>query len=763
MDSFEKLRQREKDLPACLALTVAILLMRFVGLQGEPFSLPLYYAALVGGANLIFCAAVYLVAGALTLSLSKFLVWFLQAVFLTLSFFVFRRLRVKNPFLSPVLLLLSTLFYVFLFPAEPYTLLEPLFPLWQKTVFALLFFLSGLLFTPAVRLIEGKLFRCRLSQEELLPVAALFLLTDMGLYNVNVFVFWGFSVFFLLLYAALFCNSTLMVFALLCSLPPALSSFSPVPIALFTVCAAFILFFLPLGRLPAVLSVLFLHTAVCFFDGLYRKSVAEIVLTLLCVVLPCLLFLFLPASLWKKGEKAVSLYRENHLSRLAVNRNRAAVGERLFTLSTVFRNIAAAISDPPERSGEEQARRAIREEVVRSVCEGCPQKKRCRALDTAESLQKLIAVGCAKGRVSLIDLPVSLTATCANTSGILFCLNKQLGEYRRYALEAENAREGRRLLALQAEGVCELIKNIALEQSKPLENSNEREKALSRALAAKGVILQELFLYGEGENTQLSLTVFGKCENEKIVQAASEALGMPLLTREKLVLAADKYCFILRKKPRYDAVFGVASRKKEGVERSGDTHSVIRIDEKRFLAALSDGMGSGENARRVSENAISLLESFYRSGMPADVILPSVNKLLTFTREESFVCLDLACVDLESGRADLIKIGAPLGFIFTSGSIRVLEGESLPLGMLDDLHPSTLSLRLQDGDVLVFVSDGVTDAFGSSADLFDYLKTLSPLNPQSFAEGMLRTALSRTDGKARDDMTVLAVRIFLAA
>ena len=203
--------------------------------------------------------------------------------------------------------------------------------------------------------------------------------------------------------------------------------------------------------------------------------------------------------------------------------------------------------------------------------------------------------------------------------------------------------------------------------------------------------------------------------------------------------------------------------KKKGEAESGDTHSVIRIDEKRFLAALSDGMGSGPAARRISESALSLLESFYRAGMPGDTVLSTVNKLLTFNREESFACIDLAAVDLDSGRADIVKIGSPLGFIFSEGTIRVLEGEGLPLGMLDELHPTTLSVQLGENDILVFLSDGVTDAFGSSSDLFDYLKTLSPLNPQALADDILHTALRRTDGLARDDMTTLAVRIFTAA
>lgn len=66
------------------------------------------------------------------------------------------------------------------------------------------------------------------------------------------------------------------------------------------------------------------------------------------------------------------------------------------------------------------------------------------------------------------------------------------------------------------------------------------------------------------------------------------------------------------------------------------------------MLALSDGMGSGEYARRISDCTISLVESFYRAKMPSDTILSTVNQLLSFNREESFSCIDVATVDLDT-------------------------------------------------------------------------------------------------------------------
>ena len=228
----------------------------------------------------------------------------------------------------------------------------------------------------------------------------------------------------------------------------------------------------------------------------------------------------------------------------------------------------------------------------------------------------------------------------------------------------------------------------------------------------------------------------------------------------EIALHENKYCCIFRRKPYFDAAFGIATTAKHGQNASGDTHSVIRIDERRFMVALSDGMGSGEYARRISESTISLLESFYRAKMPSDLVLSTINKLLTFHKEETFACVDIALVNLDNGDAHIVKIGSPCGFILSDNTIKVLEGSSLPLGILDSMRPDTASYTLSENDVLLFVSDGVTDAFGSIADIYDVLKSIPANNPQQLADGLLTQAIHAYGGLPKDDMTAIAVRLF---
>ena len=176
--------------------------------------------------------------------------------------------------------------------------------------------------------------------------------------------------------------------------------------------------------------------------------------------------------------------------------------------------------------------------------------------------------------------------------------------------------------------------------------------------------------------------------------------------------------------------------------------------------ALSDGMGSGEYAKKVSSTAISLIEAFYRAEMPEGTVLNTINKLLSFNRDERFTCIDIAAVNLNTGIANFVKIGSPAGIIVRENEIKVLESQSLPLGILDNLRPTVCSEQLKNGDIVVFMSDGITSAFPSQTDLYAFLQELKPLNPQSLADKILADALARASQTVTDDMTVLCTRIF---
>jgi stage II sporulation protein E len=211
--------------------------------------------------------------------------------------------------------------------------------------------------------------------------------------------------------------------------------------------------------------------------------------------------------------------------------------------------------------------------------------------------------------------------------------------------------------------------------------------------------------------------------------------------------------------PKFDVVFGTATCPKATSKISGDCYSIIRISEDKFLLALCDGMGSGEKAERTSSLAIGLIENFYKAGFDNDIILSSINKLLSISRDEIFSALDICVIDTRSGVADFIKMGAPQSYMKHKNEIEEICGGALPLGIIQEVTPFIIKKVIRNGDFVYLFTDGISDSFRNENELADFVNNQAELNPQALAEGLINRAIE-LNGKAIDDMTVIVAKIF---
>ncbi len=741
------------------ALLFGFVLLNFALPCRETLSLSLFYASLFCGFHPLIAGAEYLAASSVSLSWEATLSAAIQAAFLLSVFYLYRRGRRDMGIERLIYLAAAQIPFVFLFPLDGYAIF-PFSAIWQKVVIAALSFLLSVFFEGGLNALLFRAFRCRLSAVQFTEISLMWLFLGAGICGaIGVPAFYAVSLTLLLFAVALLKNATAVPFSIVLSLPLCLAQGSAFPIAVYAACACFALLLCPYGRIASSLALLLCFFPAQYFEGLYDGSVSNIVFTLLACALPVLLVSLLPEKFFTRAQSSLLFYREHALPRIAINRNRRAVGERLYEVSSLFREIEGAFTEPQQsQDGTAQ----LTQKLMDTFCADCPGRRRCENAGAFASMERLVAIGRAKGQVSLVDLSADLCASCGNAAGLLFACNKLLAGYRNSVRELETARESRKLLAEQAHGVSEILRDIALEQSEEFSFS-DGENVLSHALSEAGILSSEIFVYGEGTYLTVSMTLAPNVNGRRLCAVAGAALGIPLALSEKIPLSATRSCYVLKRKPEYDAAFGIACRCKEGEQACGDTYSVLKIDERRFLVALSDGMGSGEAAREISDRTLSLLESFYKARMPSETVLNTVNRLIAYSSDEMFSCLDLASVDLDTGEADIVKIGSPVGFILSEEELRVLEGESLPIGMLDNIHPATLRAQVGENDFMLFMSDGVTSAFGSSSELFSYLSGLKPINPQSLAEEILGSALERYHGKAEDDMTVLAVKLLKSA
>jgi sigma-B regulation protein RsbU (phosphoserine phosphatase) len=100
-----------------------------------------------------------------------------------------------------------------------------------------------------------------------------------------------------------------------------------------------------------------------------------------------------------------------------------------------------------------------------------------------------------------------------------------------------------------------------------------------------------------------------------------------------------------------------------------------------------------------------------------------------------------------------------------NGGIEILDVGGLPLGIRSDVKYETASLELRPGDVLIFFTDGVIEAFNESGEEFGNTRWLNAIHnlPDSNAQQTLLFLMKRVDefvGATRqsDDITCLVFR-----
>jgi stage II sporulation protein E len=240
-----------------------------------------------------------------------------------------------------------------------------------------------------------------------------------------------------------------------------------------------------------------------------------------------------------------------------------------------------------------------------------------------------------------------------------------------------------------------------LDSGKTLKYHSKLEKILQENLMRKGFIANEILIYGSEKNITVTLILSAnEFSLTQLNHVIDSTLGFKTEITEKVNISENKIYLSFDKQTPYDAVFGVSKVAKDEYGISGDTYSVTKISNNKFLVALSDGMGSGRKAEEISSVSLSLIECFYKAGMNSQSILNTVNKLLSLYTDDCFTALDVCVIDLQTKTTDFIKYGSPYGFIVNDTGVRIIEGNSLPLGILSELKPSVCQDQLKEGDIV---------------------------------------------------------------
>jgi serine/threonine protein phosphatase PrpC len=206
------------------------------------------------------------------------------------------------------------------------------------------------------------------------------------------------------------------------------------------------------------------------------------------------------------------------------------------------------------------------------------------------------------------------------------------------------------------------------------------------------------------------------------------------------------YSLRLVNKKRVNFEYGV-SQKSLDKKACGDSYLVYEND-KVYVFAISDGMGTGNAAKKSSKLALDLLRKFMDIGFDLKQTLLSMNSILKDKySKECYSTLDLFVFNKFEGKFYFCKNGASDSYLF-NGESEIIHGNKLPLGIVDKLEIEFKEIFLKKGDCLVMASDGVSE------NNIKGIKEMLNKNSQKLSEIIIRE-----NDSVIDDRTVFVIKI----
>ena len=200
---------------------------------------------------------------------------------------------------------------------------------------------------------------------------------------------------------------------------------------------------------------------------------------------------------------------------------------------------------------------------------------------------------------------------------------------------------------------------------------------------------------------------------------------------------------------RYRVEVSVAANRPQA--ENGDRCFAFAGVECRYYVILCDGMGTGTGAVEEGIQAGRILKRLLCAGFPAEYALRSLNSLCALRSRAGAVTVDLAELQLDSGKVNVYKWGAaPSWVLRRAGSEKIGTATPPPGFSVTEGREAVERLSLRRGEVLVLLSDGV-----GGEDALHGCALSENLLPGELAARILENG----DPDTGDDATVAVVRL----
>jgi serine phosphatase RsbU (regulator of sigma subunit) len=199
----------------------------------------------------------------------------------------------------------------------------------------------------------------------------------------------------------------------------------------------------------------------------------------------------------------------------------------------------------------------------------------------------------------------------------------------------------------------------------------------------------------------------------------------------------------------------------------GDFYDFQQLSSGEWMGVLADVSGKGMCAALLSSMVLGALSMEFHAGMQPQMVLQRVNRLLCEkSLPHQFVTLFLFLLSPD-GRGQFLSAGHNPAYLYraATGKIEELASNASFLGMFECADYPSETFRLDNGDILVVYSDGLTDAENQRQEMFGEERLLNLIRQEAHSgskaidHAFLKAIEEFTQGTPQtDDITFVVVQ-----
>ena len=476
-----------------------------------------------------------------------------------------------------------------------------------------------------------------------------------------------------------------------------------------------------------------------------------------------LLFLLLPS---RTLLSLVALRRER--STYLPTAMRDSLTMRLKAMSDALLNVKEAVTSVSSKLNTiaQTDMSKVYTKTAEQVCRHCSMKSYCWQTASNETYNALNDVSerlRIKGYLKVADLPTYFADRCTQTEALVKVLEQEYKASLKERALSSRASGTRALVADQYEAIGRMLSELsgqvsAMEDFDPI----AARKAIELFQGEGYSVLGACAYHDAQDKLCIELTLnrnkrlAGRIERltDQLSTLCSKAFEVPAVQE-----TPEQIRLLFFERLRYTAQFGGSQIACKNEKLCGDAYTHFTDHRGIAYLCLSDGMGSGPQAAVSANMTVSLFAQLMAAGFGYESAVKLVNaSLIAKADDETLSTIDAVEINLYSGQAQLLKAGAAPSFWFHRGKVQQLDGVSMPVGILSQVRAQSQTILMDEGDILLCVSDGVCDQ--DTEWIEEELKNFAlAVEMPVLAKRIAQEAKRRKGGEHPDDITVLAVKL----